>query len=405
MSEAGATAPGHQPAPPGVAPTRVLRVIARMNMGGPAKHVSLLSGLLDRERYETRLLAGEVGPGEASMAYLAAEYGAEAEPVPGLGPEIRPAADARALASLIATVRRFRPDIVHTHTAKAGFLARQAALAVRPRPLIVHTYHGHVLEGYFGRAKTGLYRNLERSLARVSDCLIGVSEQVVDDLVRIGVAPRERFRVVPLGLDLEPLADPPAGAREQFRGELGVGDDQILLVFVGRLVPIKRVDRLLAAFARARSRDERLVLALVGDGEQRAALEAQAVELGVTDAVRFAGYRTDMPVVAAGADVAVLSSDNEGTPVALIEAAAGGRPAVSTDAGGVRAVVTESSGIVVPRVEAALAEAIGRLAADADLRERMGRAAREHVLANFGAERLVADVDALYGELLARRSA
>ena len=405
MSEAERKVSGDGGATGGAERIRVLRVIARMNMGGPAKHVSLLSGLLDPDRYETRLLAGEVGPGEASMAYLAAEYGAEAEPVPGLGPEIRPAADARALASLIATVRRFRPHIVHTHTAKAGFLARQAALAIRPRPLIVHTYHGHVLEGYFGRAKQGLYRGLERSLAHVSDCLVGVSQEVVDDLVRIGIAPRERFRVVPLGLDLAPLADPPAGARERFRAELGVGDEEILLVFVGRLVPIKRVDRLLSAFARARAGDERLILGLVGDGDLRGALEAQAAELGIAGAVRFAGYRTDMPVVAAGADIAVLSSDNEGTPVALIEAAAGGRPAVSTDAGGVRAVVTPSSGIVVPRDDAALAEAIGMLAADAELRERMGWAAREHALANFGAERLVADVDALYGELLAGRLA
>jgi glycosyltransferase involved in cell wall biosynthesis len=230
-------------------PARVLRVIARLNMGGPAHHVTLLSGGLHEHGYETLLVHGRVPMGEASLDHLAAERGATTRVVESLGPELRPLRDLRALFELIRIVRGFRPDIVHTHTAKAGMLGRLAALTTRPRPLIVHTYHGHVLEGYFGRATTGFYRMLERALARISDRLVGVSGAVVDDLVRLRVAPRDRFTVVRLGLDLEPIARGGTTERLMFRDDAGATDQDVLLTFVGRLVPIKRVDVLLDAFA------------------------------------------------------------------------------------------------------------------------------------------------------------
>src|SRR3954471_14736859 len=182
---------------------KVMRVIARLNMGGPAHHVGFLSGLLDPDRYETVLFHGEVGAGEAALSSTADRYGVRRETVPGLRPELQPADDLRALVALARSVRRFRPDIVHTHTAKAGMLGRLAALAIRPRPIIVHTYHGHVLEGYFGPLRNAFYRTLERGLAGVSDTLIGVSGATVDVLVRLRIAPRAKFRVVPIGLDLE----------------------------------------------------------------------------------------------------------------------------------------------------------------------------------------------------------
>src|SRR3954454_17581117 len=186
---------------------KVMRVIARLNMGGPAHHVGFLSGLLDPARYESLLLHGQVGPGEVSLSSTADRFGVRRETVPGLRPELRPLDDLRALIALVRWVRRFRPDIVHTHTAKAGMLGRLAAvLAGRPRPVIVHTYHGHVLEGYFGPFKNAFYRTLERLLARVSDVLIGVSAATVDDLVRLRIADRSKFRVIPIGLDLEPFA-------------------------------------------------------------------------------------------------------------------------------------------------------------------------------------------------------
>jgi glycosyltransferase involved in cell wall biosynthesis len=301
-------------------------------------------------------------------------------------------------------MHRFRPHIVHTHTAKAGFLGRLAAvLAPGPRPIIVHTYHGHVLEGYFGRRTTAIYRFLERSLATVSDCLIGVSRATVDDLVRLGVAGRERFRMIPIGLDLERFKQPDLELAAALRWDCGAGEREVLAAYVGRLVPIKRVDLVLRAVAEARRQAAQLRLVVAGDGERRQELERLADQLGLRDVVTFLGYVSDSSRVAAAADIAILASDNEGTPVALIEAAAAGRPAVATAVGGVPEVVVPGAGLLVPRGDhGALADALVRFARDPSLRTRMGACARENVLRQFSIERLLNDIEDLYEELLAR---
>jgi glycosyltransferase involved in cell wall biosynthesis len=383
---------------------RVLRVIARMNIGGPAHHVSMLSGRLDPGRFETLLVHGKLGPGEGSFESLAGREGCRVKVLADLRPELRPAADVRALVGLMRVIRAFRPDIVHTHTAKAGFLGRLAAvLSPGPRPIIVHTYHGHVLEGYFGRPRTVLYRFLERQLGRVSDCLIGVSQATVDDLVRLGVAPRERFRVVPVGLDLDRFLRPDPEAIATVRDRCGTSAGELLVAFVGRLVPIKRVDLVLRATASARRQGAPIRLVVVGDGPCRARLELLADSLGIGEAVRFLGYLPDTSAVAAAADIAVLASDNEGTPVSLIEAGAAGRPAVATAVGGVPDVVVPGAGVLVPPGDhAALARGIVRLAGDAELRAQMGARARTHVTGSFSIGRLLSDVEELYDHLLAR---
>jgi glycosyltransferase involved in cell wall biosynthesis len=371
-------------------------------MGGPAQQVSLLSGRrFDPDRYETLLVHGALAPGEDSLAEMAAQEGARTEYMPTLGQPVRPHRDLAALRSLTAIGRRFCPDIVHTHTAKAGTVGRLAALRLSPRPAIVHTYHGHVLEGYFGRLKSGAYRAVERRLARSTDRLIGVSQATVDDLVRLGVAPSERFRVIPLGLDLSPFAELQAEDGRELRARLGVGEGELLLTYVGRVVPIKRLDVLLRGFARARRGGPALRLAIVGDGEMRPSLEAIAEELEISESVNFLGYRRDLAAIAAATDIAVLSSDNEGTPVSLIEAAAAGRPAVASDVGGVADVVGEDTGILYPAGdEEGLSRGITRLAADSELRARMGAATRERALSRYSVDRLLADIDQLYSELL-----
>ena len=382
----------------------MLRVIARMNVGGPAHHVSILGGQLDRRGYETLLVAGRVGDGEGSAQHLARHHGATLKVLPHLTPQLRPVADLRALLALMRIMRSFRPDVVHTHTAKAGFLGRLAAvLAVRPRPKVVHTYHGHVLEGYFGQAKTALYRGLEQSAARVSDVLVGVSQATVDDLVRLRIAAPERFRVIPLGLDLDAFLaldlhpDPDAPLRRA----CGAAPGDVVAVIAGRLAPIKRLDVALQAVAAARAVGAPLRLVVVGDGGLRGRLEAHSEALGLKEHVHFAGFRDDMPGVIAAADLALLTSDNEGTPVALIEAAAGGRPAVATHVGGVAGVVADGAGRRCPPGDvAALGAALAELAGDAELRQACGRAARAHVAERFDADRLVADVDDLYRSLL-----
>jgi len=381
---------------------RVLRVIARMNVGGPAHHVSLLSGLLRPTRYRTRLIAGRVGANEASFDDLAYRYGAELRLVPALGPAISPLNDLSALFTLVGEVHRFQPDIVHTHTAKAGLLGRMAALiAGNPRPVVVHTYHGHVLEGYFGVVGNRLFRAAEKLLGRVSDRLVGVSDATVADLVRLGVAARERFAVIPLGLNLDRFLAVERADGQYVRDALGAAPDTFLAVVVGRLVPIKRVDLALRALARLRLDGVPAMLAVVGDGELRKELTELAVNLGLTDAVHFLGYRSDIAEIMAASDVALLTSDNEGTPVSLIEAAAAARPAVATAVGGVSEVVSPNTGELAPAGDhLGLAAGLALLANDPALRRERGALAREHVRSRYSAKRLLADIDNLYDELI-----
>jgi glycosyltransferase involved in cell wall biosynthesis len=380
----------------------VVIVIARLNMGGPAHHVGVLSSMLDRERYQTLVLHGQVGAGEASLADSVGARGVIPAKVPGLRPELRPHDDARALGGLVRALRRLRPDIVHTHTAKAGMVGRLGAvLAGGARPVIVHTYHGHVLERYFGPVRNAAYRSLERRLGRISDALIGTSPATVDDLLRLAIAPRSKFHVVLDGLVLEPFLSAPPGAGRGFRDEMGASSDHVLVTFVGRLVAIKRVDLLLRALARARELGAPIRLAVVGDGALRPRLERLAAQLGVREHVRFAGYRTDMVAVTPAADIAVLSSDNEGLPVSLMEAAAAGKPAVATAVGGVSEVITRETGLLVPRGDAErLAQGIVALAGDPAMRAIMGDKARRRAAERFSAERLVRDIDSLYTELI-----
>ncbi len=383
---------------------RVLRIIARLNVGGPAHHVMILNERLDPERYESVLLIGATGPGEGSFEARAHERGLDVRSVPGLGPLPRPLDDLRALIALMRHVRRFRPDIVHTHTAKAGILGRLAArLTLGRAPIVIHTYHGHVLRGYFGPRTEAVYKLLERVLSRLSTRLIGVSPATVDELVALGVAPRRQFAALPIGLDLERfLAAGPAA--DGLRGALGAGPDTLVATFVGRLVPIKRVDLLIDAVGLARARGADVLLAIVGDGELREVLEAQAAALG--DAAAFLGFRDDIAEIAAATDLAVLSSDNEGTPVALIEAAAAGVPALATAVGGVADIVLDGQTglLVAPGDVEGLAAALVRAAGDRAGLRRMGAAAREHVASRYGAARLVDDIDGLYTELLAARA-
>lgn len=390
---------------PGDRPIRVLRVIARLNVGGPALHVSYLTRELDRIGYRTTLVAGTVGDTEGSMEYVARELGVQPLYVPELQREISVTDDLVAARRLLQVIREVRPDILHTHTAKAGAVGRMAAaLAGSARPkAVVHTFHGHVLRGYFGPAKTEAFRQLERALARTSNALIAVSPEVRDDLVALGVAPADKIAVVRLGLDFDARLAAPPDARARLRRELGIGTDTFLVAWLGRMTEIKRADDLLHAFAAMRNRGHDAQLLVVGDGPLRPDLEALAASLGIGSSTHFTGFRSDVGVIYAAADAVALTSANEGTPVSVIEAQAAGLPAVSTDVGGVRDVVRDGvSGFVVPPGEVmAIADRLGRLAGDEALRHRLGGAGREHAVSRYGIPRLVGDIDRLYRELLA----
>lgn len=371
-----------------------------MNLGGPAHHVALLSERISHQKYESVLVTGNVGRGEEEFP-----LGSSVRRISALGPDIRPAEDLKALFALVRLIRSFRPEIVETHTSKAGMLGRTAALlAMRPRPILVHTFHGHVLRGYFGPLKTGAFRWIERTLARATDLLIGVSAATVEELVQLRIAPRSKFRVLPLGLELEPMLQLPVAPEGPFRDEIGAASEETVFTYTGRLVPIKQPESMLRATALARRQGAAVRVAVVGDGELRPQLEELARELGCAEAVTFLGYRRDLPTIARGSDAALLTSANEGTPVALIEAAAAARPAVATDVGGVRDIVGDGAGLLAPPGdERALAEQMVRLASEPDLRRQMGERAREHVRRRFAISRLAEEMEEIYSALLVQR--
>jgi len=389
-----------------VSEIRVARIIGRLNIGGPAIQAITLTKLLEPRGYRTLLIRGSEASHEGSMDDLAARYGVQPALIAGLRRELHPA-DVRALGALIRTLRAFRPDIVHTHLAKAGTLGRIAAVLAFPRrpPLLVHTFHGHSLEGYFPARRSAAFRTIERVLGGRCARIVAVSSEVSEDLVRLRVAPRDRIEVIPLGLDLAPFqvhGDERIARAAAVRGELGVPPDARLVTLVARLVPIKRVDRFLRIASEIARRAD-VHFAIVGDGELRAALETSPVAAELADRLVWAGFRRDMPDVCFASDVVVLTSDNEGTPVSLIEAQAAAVPVVGTRVGGSATVVRdgETGRLVGVDDERAFADAVLDILAAPAAAAAMGIAGRHHVLGAFSLDRLVDDVDALYGRLLA----
>jgi len=392
------------PAPPARRGVRVLRLFSRLNVGGPSVHVILLTAGLKDRGYETHLVIGQESPREGNLFDLAALKGVAWVALPGLGREVRPWRDLRALLGLYRMMRSFRPHIVHTHTAKAGMLGRLAA-RVAGVPVVVHTFHGHVLRGYFGPLTTAFYRAVERRLGASSDVLVAVSDSVKRDLVALGVAPAAKIRVIPLGLDLEPLVG--VLPRGSLRGEAGVPESAPLVGIVGRLAPIKDVGTFLRAAAAVRAAVPAVRFAVVGDGEERGRLEAERARLGLEDCVFFHGWRRDMAAVYGDLDVVVNCSRNEGTPVALIEAMAAGRPVVATRVGGTPDLLGDGRrGLLVPPGDAgALATGVVDALRRRDPVLARAREGQAYVLAHHSSRRLIDDVDALYRELLSRPAA
>ena len=377
-------------------PIRVARIIGRLNIGGPAIQAITLTERLRPLGYETLLIRGSEAAHEGSMDHLAQELGVRPLQIARMGRELGPG-DVVAFVRLVRELRRFQPDIVHTHAAKAGTLGRLATLVPgrgRP-PITVHTFHGHSLTGYFGPRKAALFLRIERFLAARTTRLIAVSEEVRDDLVRLGVAPANRFEVIRLGLDLsrfDVTAAERGRRRAALRAELGIPADARLVTIVARLVPIKRIDRFLAVANRLAAERDDVWFLVAGDGELRDELRA----LQAPERLVWAGFQRDVPAVCFASDVVVLTSDNEGTPVSLIEAQAAGVPVVSTRVGGAAAVVAPGGALADADDVAGFAGAV-RAVLDGAAPSGDPRA---HVLRTFALDRLVADVDDLYRRLL-----
>lgn len=364
-----------------------------MNVGGPALQCTALTEDLDTARFDSLLLTGSVAEGEADYIDLRAPD-LPHKRVPGLGRSVRAGGDARAIAAIVAEMHRFRPHIVHTHTAKAGVLGRVAARIERV-PLTVHTFHGHLLHGYFGPVAETAVATVERTLARDTTALVAVGSRVRDDLLAARIGRPDQFTVVPPGVQMPP--GPPA---EEARRSLGLPETGPVVAFVARLTDIKRPDRMLEVAARVASATPHATFVVVGAGPLLHSMREQVVARSLP--VVFAGWRSDVETVYAAADIALLTSDNEGMPVSLIEASAAGVPCVTTDVGSAGEVVLHGeTGFVVQESVAALSEAIIRLIRDSNKRQRMGAAAAAHASRAFGRQRLVTDIELLYDHIIA----
>ncbi|MDD5680537.1 MAG: glycosyltransferase family 4 protein [Candidatus Omnitrophica bacterium] len=382
---------------------KVLRIIARLNVGGPAIHTILLTQALNNDRFESILATGRVGAGEKEMDYLARAKGVAPLIIPELERSINPVKDLLALLKICSIIRREKPDIVHTHTAKAGALGRAAAIMAGV-PVRIHTFHGNIFEGYFNGFSAWAFLSIERFLAFFSRYIVVVSETQKEEIVKkYKIAGPEKVKVVPLGLELGVFSS--VGQRKgKLRAELGVGSDCVLIGIIGRLVPVKNhrmfLDACKKLFDMAPGRDIKCVV--IGDGEEKGRIREYAEGSGIGDRIAFIGWKEDMADVYADLDIVALTSLNEGTPVALIEALASGKPVVSTDVGGVRDVVEDG---INGRLAASgdvqgFARHLFELAQDPAKRDEFGKNGRRKVLQKYSKERLVKDIEALYEEAL-----
>jgi len=382
-------------------PVRVLHVITRLDPGGSAENTLLTVARLDKSRFEVHLAVGKTTGDPGPTLDEACTSGVALFEIPELVRAIAPLADWRALHSLRRIMRGNDYDIVHTHTSKAGILGRLAA-RLEGVPRILHTPHGHVFYGYYGAVTTQLFVWLERWAAGFTDRLIALTQADLEDHLRFGIAPRERFCVIHSGIDFSAFEN---GAtrrdRAAIRSNLGIDPDGIVIGSLGRLTAIKGHRVLLEAFATVRDRVADAWLLLVGDGEERIALQALARELGVEDHTVFAGWREDIAEVLSGMDVFVFPSINEGLGKALVEAMYAGVPCVATNVGGIRELIRhEQEGLLVPPASPQeLTDGVFRLLDHDAERSRFAAAANKRAQA-YSAESMVEQIELLYDEVV-----
>ena len=391
---------------------RVIRILNRLALGGPVLNAVYLAKYLAPD-FETLLVVGEKEDHEKSAAYLADDLGINYITIPQMGRAINPANDFFTYQAIKKLIKKFNPDVVHTHAAKPGALGRMAASAVKV-PAIVHTYHGHVFHSYFNNAKTKFFIKTERFLARRTDAIIVISEQQKKELsIDFKIAPANKFHLIPLGLDLDKFADCQEEKRQRFRAEFGLADDEIAIGIIGRLVPVKNHYLFLKGIKYLLDHSSKKIKAfIIGDGETRNDLEnmARKVDIKFTPQndtfhphpLVFTSWRCDVDVINAGLDLVVLTSFNEGTPVSLIEAQAANKPIVSTRVGGIGDIVVEHETALLADItdSETFCNNLLQVVEDDELRKRLGANSRDHVIKRFSYQRLMNDMSSLYLDLL-----
>lgn len=378
---------------------KVLRIINRFNLGGPTYNAAYLTAGLSPE-FETMLIGGLHDEGEISSTYINDDLGIEYRTLPMLQRSVNWKKDRAAYREIRKIIQEFKPDIVHTHASKAGALGRRAAFKERV-PVVVHTFHGHVFAHYFGRLKTEVYKNVERSLAKKSSAIIAISKKQKEELcLDHRIASDQKTVVIPLGFDLKRFQTDLPNKRKDFRKKWNIDEDQIAIGIVGRFAPIKNHRLFIKAFSKLQQNNT--VAVFIGDGTERENIEAWIRDYQIPlERVRMCSWVSNVDWALAGLDILALSSLNEGTPVSLIEAQATGIPVVSTDVGGVRDVVMdERTGLIVDNQAEAFAAALGQLVTSPELRRKMGIDGRDWAFKHFTKERLIEDMKKLYHQLL-----
>ncbi|MCC7302717.1 MAG: glycosyltransferase [Bacteroidia bacterium] len=381
---------------------RILRIINRFNLGGITFNVSNLSKDLSPE-FETMLIGGKHLPHEESSLFIPESMGLSPVILPEMSREIDPVNDWKAVNRIRSIIRDFQPDIVHTHAAKAGALGRHAARKEKV-PVIVHTFHGHVFHSYFGKLKTGIYKNIERTLAKHTDAIIALSEEQKRELSEEHrICLPEKIHVIPLGFDLDRFLNVASTEGALFRSAYNIPADRTVISIVGRLVPVKNHRLFIRSIQQLCIRYPRRITAVIaGDGSEREALETEKKICGLRDdELIFTSWIRETEKLYAASDIVALTSHNEGTPVSLIEALASGKAVVSTRVGGVQEVVNESCGILTADNNLQeLTTALDRLVIHTLERENLGIAGREKVKDKFSHIRLASDTSELYRKLL-----
>jgi glycosyltransferase involved in cell wall biosynthesis len=376
---------------------RVMRIIARMNVGGPAVQVSGLMRNLNSTEFDQRLYTGFCDFHESDFLDTVA-LDLKATRIDGFGRRVSLVADVRALFYLAREIRSFKPHVIHTHTAKAGFVGRIASIISLHPSIRIHTFHGHLLNGYFGSFKRFLVVLAEKILAKFSHQLLAVGERVRQDLLAAGVGTLGKFSLMPPGLQIGDLPN-----KRDSRDFYGLSSQKTECAFIGRVTRIKRPDRFLDVVIEIENRGLDIEFFIAGDGEL---LESSKARIAANNLpVKVLGWQSNIEKVLSAADIVVLTSDNEGTPLSLIQAGMAGLPVVSTRVGSVPEVVLDGvTGMITSLDVQEIADAIENLAKSAELRNRMGAAAQDFTLSNFGIDRLVHDHEQLYKKLLANRA-
>ncbi len=384
--------------------TKVLRILNRFNLGGPTYNVAYLSRYLDKE-FETILVGGEPEKGETDSMHILGDLGLRPIILPELKRNPNLLEDIKAYRALRKLIREHKPDIVHTHAAKAGALGRLAAIHEKV-PVIVHTFHGHVFNNYFSSGVTKIFIQIERWLAKRSTKIIAISEEQKKDLSEVyRICPAEKIEIVPLGFDLERFREDLDLKRNKTRTDYNLDEKTIAVAIVGRLVPIKNHQLFLEALRKVQEKTKKNVHAfIVGDGLERHQLEERATAWLNKDQVQitFTSWIQDIGTFNAGMDIMCLTSLNEGTPVSLIEAQACNLPIVSTRVGGVESVVNnEESGFLVEVGRPDLfAEKLLDLIENDELRKKMSQNGWTFVRDKYALTTLVGNMEKLYAKLL-----